>query len=44
MGYGLSPSLFCKDGRAEAEELWNVGEEEDKPRILDAFNQPCSTG
>ena len=39
----LLQAHFGKDGRAEAEELLERRSgDEDKPRILDAFNQPCS--
>jgi len=38
----LLQAHFGKDGRAEADELLaRRSGDEDKPRILDAFNQPC---
>ena len=39
----LLHAYFGKDGREEADELLERRSgDEDKPRILDAFNQPCS--
>ena len=39
----LLQAYFGRDGREEAEELLDRRSgDEDKPRILDAFNQPCS--
>ena len=39
----LLQAYFGRDGREEAEELLERRSgDEDKPRILDAFNQPCS--
>ena len=39
----LLQAYFGKDGREEADELLERRSgDEDKPRILDAFNQPCS--